>query len=98
MREKEHCIPQGECRRCSWHTAEVPMQPMELLVLCSARTAAQGEDCGGAGLAGSGNLQWCSPFLRDCVPWEEPILDHFTKDYMLWEGPCTELGKRSRIK
>jgi len=37
-----------------------------------------------------GNAHWSSLFLKDCNPWNGPLLEQFVKNCSLWEGLTLE--------
>ncbi|GAB0181744.1 mitochondrial enolase superfamily member 1 [Grus japonensis] len=37
---------------------------------------------------------WSSLFLKDCTPWEGPMLEQFVKNCNLWEGPNAGAGEQ----
>jgi len=50
-----------------------------------------GRSCGPAG-----DMCWSSLFLKDCTPWEGPMLKQFMKSCSPWEGPRLEQGQSVR--
>ncbi|OPJ82779.1 hypothetical protein AV530_008539 [Patagioenas fasciata monilis] len=37
-----------------------------------------------------GDPHWSSLFLKDCTPWNGPMLEQLVKNYSSWEGPMLE--------
>lgn len=71
--------------------------PVESLHWTSSRTcgpARKGIQAGAGLLAGHvtpwGDPHWSSLFLKEHIPWKEPMLEHFLKNISPWEGLTLE--------